>query len=197
MSNFGGSDLLSLDEGITVLMEIRSPINTIVLILSMINIVWLFILSYNTSLTNNVFATSEEDENGNNNDDGNEINDSSGSDEDEEQEMDNDNGVDDVYQIIIPKGAAYSETISERFDPAELHIPSGSTVEWVNEDDIIHTATSGKETGYGLFELIADGIFDSGSLEDGESFTFQFEEAGRYEYFCIPHPWMNGVVIVE
>lgn len=76
-------------------------------------------------------------------------------------------------------------------------MPSGSTVEWVNEDDIIHTVTSGRETGYGLFEHTQDGIFDSGSLEGGKSFTFQFEEPGRYEYFCIPHPWMNGVVVVD
>ena len=106
-------------------------------------------------------------------------------------------GADDGYQIIIPEGAAYSKTISERFDPAELNVPSGSTVEWVNQDDIIHTVTSGKETGNGLFEHTEDGIFDSGSLEGGESFTFQFEEPGRYEYFCIPNPWMNGVVVVE
>ncbi|MGA7369297.1 MAG: plastocyanin/azurin family copper-binding protein [Nitrososphaeraceae archaeon] len=175
-------------------MSIRSAIKAIILILSVTNIMCMVILNYDNSLMGNVFATSEEDENGDSDDDGNEINDTNGSDE-EQQETNNDNDAGDVYQIIIPEGAAYSETTSERFDPAELHVLSGSTVEWVNQDDIIHTVTSGKETGYGLFEHAHDGIFDSGSLDGGESFTFQFEEPGRYEYFCIPHPWMNGVVV--
>lgn len=160
--------------------------------LSVTNIMFMVTLSYDTAPLGNVFATSEEEENGDNDDDDN--NDTNGSDE-EEQETDND--ANDVHQIIIPDGAAYRETISERYDPDELHVPSGSTVEWVNEDDLIHTVTSGKNTGYGLFEHVQDGIFDSGSLEGGESFTFHFTEPGRYEYFCVPHPWMSGVIVVE
>jgi hypothetical protein len=151
---------------------------------------FMVMLSYDTSPVGNVFATSEEKENGDSDDDDN--NDTNGSDE-EEQETDND--ANDAYQIIIPDGAAYRETISERYDPDELRVPSGSTVEWVNEDDLIHTVTSG--AGYGLFEHVQDGIFDSRSLEGGESFTFHFTEPGRYEYFCVPHPWMSGVVVVE
>jgi plastocyanin len=173
-------------------MSIRFAITTIVLVLSVTNTLML-ILSYDTFLVDNVFATSEEDENGDSDDDGNDTN---GSDE-EQEETDNDNNANDVYQVIIPEGAAYRETISERYDPAELHVPSGSTVEWVNEDDIIHTVTSGKKTGYGFFEHAQDGIFNSESLEGGESFKFQFTELGTYEYFCIPHPWMIGVVVVE
>lgn len=78
---------------------------------------------------------------------------------------------------------------------------SGSTVEWVNQDDTINTANSA-EMGYGHFEHAQDGIFDSGSLEGGKQktlryITFHFEEPGRYDYFCIPHPWMNGIVVVD
>jgi plastocyanin len=108
-----------------------------------------------------------------------------------------DQEYDGDYQIVIPDGAAWKETISERFNPQELTVPSGSDVTWINEDDLTHTITSGKKAGYGMYEFLQDGIFNSGELGDGESFTFHFAEPGRYEYFCAPHPWMNGVVIVQ
>jgi plastocyanin len=101
------------------------------------------------------------------------------------------------YQIVIPDGAAWEETISERFFPQEVTVPSGSFVSWVNEDDLTHTITSGKKAGYGMYEFLQDGVFNSGDLVEGDSFTFHFSEPGRYEYFCIPHPWMHGVVIVK
>lgn len=178
-------------------MSIWLATKTIVLMLSVTNLIFMVALTYDTSHVDNVFATSEEDENEDSSDDDNDNddnNDNNGSDE-EQQETDND--ANDVFQVSIPEGAAYRETISERYDPAELNIPSGSTVEWVNEDDIIHTVTSGKKAGYGLFDHIRDGIFDSGNLDGGESFAFHFTEPGMYEYFCIPHPWMNGLVVVE
>jgi plastocyanin len=101
------------------------------------------------------------------------------------------------YQIVIPDGAAWKETISERFYPPELIVPSGSYVTWTNDDDLTHTITSGKKAGYGLYEFVQDGIFNSGELDEEESFTFHFAEPGRYEYFCVPHPWMNGVIVVQ
>ncbi|KFM15957.1 blue copper domain-containing protein, partial [Marine Group I thaumarchaeote SCGC RSA3] len=42
-----------------------------------------------------------------------------------------------------------------------------------------------------------DGIFDSGRFLPGESWSYQFEESGRFSYFCTIHPWMDGMVIVE
>lgn len=42
-----------------------------------------------------------------------------------------------------------------------------------------------------------DGFFNSGSLESGASFTYTFTQAGEFEYFCLPHPWMRAKVIVE
>ena len=101
------------------------------------------------------------------------------------------------YQIVIPDGAAWEESISERFHPQEVTVQSGSFVSWVNEDDSTHSITSGKKAGYGMYEFLQDGVFNSGDLDEGDSFTFNFSEPGRYEYFCIPHPWMHGVVIVQ
>lgn len=101
------------------------------------------------------------------------------------------------YQILIPDGAAWKETISERFYPQELIVPPGSDVTWTNDDDLTHIITSGKKVGYGMYEFLQDGMFNSGELDEGESFTFHFAEHGRYEYFCVPHPWMTGAVTVQ
>jgi plastocyanin len=113
------------------------------------------------------------------------------------QEKENDDDNDDGYYVVIPDGAAWKESVSERFDPLEIYVPIGSDVTWTNEDDSIHAIVSGKESGYGMYEYTQDGIINSGNLNEGESFSFHFTEPGRYEYYCVPHPWMNGVVIVE
>src|SRR5262245_25419037 len=50
----------------------------------------------------------------------------------------NDQNHDGDYQIDIPDGAAWKDTISERFNPSELIVPSGSEVTWTNDDDLTH-----------------------------------------------------------
>jgi len=114
-----------------------------------------------------------------------------------EKQKPDDEDLEGEYQIAIPDGAAWEETISDRFYPPEVIVPSGSDVTWTNEDDLTHTITSGKKAGYGMYEFVQDGAFNSGNLDKGDSFTFHFTEPGRYEYFCIPHPWMNGAVVVQ
>jgi plastocyanin len=72
------------------------------------------------------------------------------------------------------------------FAPDELTIAAGSAVTWVHADpNLPHTATSD------------DDVFDSGSLSEGDEFTFTFEEAGTYAYFCQVHPTMRGTIVVE
>jgi plastocyanin len=43
----------------------------------------------------------------------------------------------------------------------------------------------------------ADGSFDSGYLDQGDTWTHTFETPGSFEYSCLPHPWMRAKVIVE
>ena len=31
----------------------------------------------------------------------------------------------------------------------------------------------------------------------GTSFEFTFDDVGTYDYFCMVHPWMTGIVIVS
>jgi plastocyanin len=102
-----------------------------------------------------------------------------------------------IYDVVIPDGAAWSETISERFHPSELTVPAGSDVTWINDDDLPHTVTSGNKATYGSNGYTPDGKFNSDNLEHGDSFSFHFAEPGRYEYYCTSHPWMSGVVMVK
>ena len=70
------------------------------------------------------------------------------------------------------------------FDPPTLEVAVGTTVTWVNRDEAPHTAT-----GDG-------GEFDTGRLDQGQSGSHTFDQAGTYAYRCNFHPEMGGTVIV-
>ena len=73
------------------------------------------------------------------------------------------------------------------FWPAQITVPAGTRVLWTNRDDIPHTvAESGNPR-----EL------KSRPLDTGDSFSFVFNRAGVYHYFCSIHPHMQGTVIVQ
>ena len=63
------------------------------------------------------------------------------------------------------------------FDQANITVEPGTTVTWVQSGNNPHTTTS------------YDGLWDSGMIEGGSggTFSYTFEEPGRYDYFCIPH----------
>jgi plastocyanin len=71
------------------------------------------------------------------------------------------------------------------FGPATLTVAVGTTVTWVNRDDIPHTVVS------------TDGAFKSKVLDTDEKFSSTFSKAGSYPYFCSIHPKMTGKVIVQ
>lgn len=78
-----------------------------------------------------------------------------------------------------------------QFMPGELAVKAGTNVTWTNQDDILHTATSGATPG------TADGKFDGPMDGPGKSFTHLFDQPGRYPYFCNRHTSMTGTVVVE
>jgi len=71
------------------------------------------------------------------------------------------------------------------FGPATLTVAPGTTVTWVNHDDIPHTVVS------------TDGLFKSKVLDTDEKFSFTFTKAGNYPYFCSIHPKMTASVVVK
>jgi predicted secreted protein with PEFG-CTERM motif len=70
-------------------------------------------------------------------------------------------------------------------------IEAGGTVTWENTDNAAHTATGGTPTDG------PSGAFDSSLMMVDGTFSFTFDSAGTYPYFCMVHPWMQGTVIVE
>ena len=71
------------------------------------------------------------------------------------------------------------------FDPSDIEVAVGTTVTWVNNDTVPHTATA------------SDGAFDSGVFDPEERFSYTFDETGRVDYSCLLHPEMQGSVTVR
>ena len=71
------------------------------------------------------------------------------------------------------------------FSPKELTVAVGTTVKWVNHDDIPHLVVEKKTT------------FRSKALDTDDSYSYTFTSAGTFDYFCGLHPHMVGQVIVK
>ncbi len=70
------------------------------------------------------------------------------------------------------------------FAPTDLNVATGTRVTWVNDDQIPHTVMETHKA------------FHSAALDTDDSFTYQFDTAGTFEYFCILHPQMIGKIVV-
>jgi len=77
------------------------------------------------------------------------------------------------------------------FIPTTTTIRAGGTITWVNGDTAAHTATAGTPTDG------PSGVWDSSLIMAGGSYSYTADTAGTYDYFCMVHPWMEGVVIVR
>ena len=71
------------------------------------------------------------------------------------------------------------------YNPQQITVKAGTTVTWVNHDDIPHTVTS------------KTGVFKSKALDTDDKFSFTFATPGSYPYFCALHPHMTGTIVVE
>ena len=70
-----------------------------------------------------------------------------------------------------------------RFQPADLTVHPGETVEFKNEDIFAHTVTAD------------DGSFDSGLIQPGSSWKMTVQKAGTLAYHCTPHPNMKATLV--
>jgi plastocyanin len=71
------------------------------------------------------------------------------------------------------------------FTPQEITVATGTKVTWVNRDDIPHTVVSTNDA------------FKSKALDTDDQYSFTFDKAGTYDYFCSIHPKMTAKVIVK
>lgn len=75
----------------------------------------------------------------------------------------------------------------QSYQPNPITIARGATVTWINNDTVAHTVTATPD----------DTLFNSGTIQPGESFTHTFDTVGSFDYLCTIHPSMTGTVIVS
>lgn len=86
---------------------------------------------------------------------------------------------------VYAKGGAQVSIIDFAFQPDSLVIKRGRGVTWTNTGAKPHTVTS--DTG----------VFDSGTLAPGATFSQTFKQSGTFAYHCAIHPSMTGFIKVK
>ncbi len=71
-----------------------------------------------------------------------------------------------------------------KFEPANLAIAVGKTVQFINLDEEPHTATA------------TDGAFNSKALDTNQTWNYTATKPGTYPYICSIHPFMKGTLTV-
>ncbi len=84
---------------------------------------------------------------------------------------------------------------SPDYDPDELTVSAGAEVTVVNQDTVLHTATSGT----GPQDPESAQQFDTSLINAGESATLSLAQVtpGQYDYYCMVHPYMTGKIVVQ
>lgn len=70
------------------------------------------------------------------------------------------------------------------YHPPTLVISKGASVVFSNSAPIAHTATD-------------RGVFDSGHIKPGHSFSVRFTHKGTFAYHCEIHHFMHGKIVVK
>lgn len=79
-----------------------------------------------------------------------------------------------------------SVTISNlTFNPSDISVKKGTKVTWTNNDSVAHTV-----------EFDSTNVQDSGTLNNGDTYSLTFNKEGTFDYICGLHPQMRGTVIV-
>ena len=75
------------------------------------------------------------------------------------------------------------------FKHQDTTIQVGDTLVWTQQDSTTHTITSGSPSN-------PDGVWASGNLKNGQSFSRTFTQTGSFPYFCEIHPSMIATITV-
>lgn len=102
------------------------------------------------------------------------------------------------------------EMLANNYRPQEFTVSTGETVTWGNTSSRGHSVTAYESAVPDEADYWASGGFDSetaardgypqqGNVQSGETYSYQFDVAGTYQYFCIPHErgGMVGTIVVE
>ena len=96
-------------------------------------------------------------------------------------------------EVSIAQGSSVPgcEKTNECFIPSEVTVDVGGEVTWSNDDTAAHTVTAGSAADG------PSGVFDSSLFMAGTTFSHKFDVEGEFPYFCMVHPWMSGLVVVQ
>lgn len=94
-----------------------------------------------------------------------------------------------AWVALSPQRATAQQSVTVQmvdfaFNPGTITVEVGTTVTWVNQGAVPHTATGN------------NGEFDTGQLEPGQSGSVTFDTPGTFNYFCQIHPNMTGSIVV-
>lgn len=96
-----------------------------------------------------------------------------------------------ISAIVSSSIPGCEETTIGCFSPKEISIPEGKIITFKNIDSAAHTFTSG------VVENGLSGIFDSGLVMSGGSYQWTANVVGEIPYFCMVHPWAEGIIHVD
>ena len=89
-----------------------------------------------------------------------------------------------VYAALAAPGETRLTIDNFTFKPDTVTVAVGTRIVWQNDDDIPHSIVE------------TTGKFHSPALDTEDKFSFIFDKAGTFEYFCGLHPHMKGKVVV-
>ncbi len=97
-----------------------------------------------------------------------------------------------TIETAAGSGAPGCEDTAEGcFIPSTATVDVGGKVIMSNTDTAAHTFTAGTpEDG-------PSGEFDTGLLMAGNSFEYSPDTVGEINFFCMVHPWMQGLIVVQ
>jgi plastocyanin len=84
-------------------------------------------------------------------------------------------------QAALPTNATAVQIAKFAYAPEPVRVQAGRPVAWTNLDSTPHTVTA------------EDNSWDSGLMDQGETFVLTFDEPGVYEYICALHPPRLGL----
>lgn len=89
--------------------------------------------------------------------------------------------------VEISQKSTTIEIKNIKFQPKGIRVKPGTAVTWVNRDKVVHNVRQ-----------VQSAFLSPDVLNQGDTFTFTFNEPGTYRYVCTyHHPNQLGVVIVE
>jgi amicyanin len=92
---------------------------------------------------------------------------------------------DDIASDPGDEDAVLVEIQDFKYAPSRITIKVGETVSWINRDGVGHN-------------VVFENTGEAGQMmAQGESWSYQFTRTGNLDYFCAPHPFMIGRVVVE